>query len=529
MNNRLKALAALMISLVVLHPIPSAGQSESRLSDYETVVLELCRGIVELFEARSDAIWPGYDLSRQPFLVYLPDRWALLFNPPEPVSEFVSPPAGWPPFRGKVLYHPGKYGDLAGQLVFDFSVGPLKTIAVGLPPERPKGLKNVEPSFFGFIIHEAFHQYQSGNFGEIPWEREERYPILNSENSALAFLEMELLRDAQKASAAWQKEKRDDLLQQFVAVRDYRWSRAPEFVSRYEQGQEIREGTAQYVETRSLIVAKNVLPKLPSSRTLPRLLGALRAISFPGHLWQAFKLRMRDRYVPPEDMLRNRIYPVGAALGLMLDEVGIEWKAKAQAAGEGFRFDQLLAEHFKLASEDMAGLFETACRSRDCPGLRAAAEKAGLEYRQGFEAELRRFEARPGKRVELVFNYRSLSRSGSSSAKKWVVDDGSRSLCFLFSVYTLRNDDLRLDLHETGVLEWNDWDKKKKSVSFFIPEIQTLGLDGRPVTLQVGERTSFGRLELEAANASLTVLKRGTVERTAAGLKIELASNPPSV
>jgi hypothetical protein len=220
-------------------------------------------------------------------------------------------------------------------------------------------------------------------------------------------------------------------------------------------------------------------------------------------------------------MLRNRIYPVGAALGLMLDEAGIEWKAKAQAAGDGFMFHRLLAEHFKLERGDLPRLFDEACRNRDFPRLRAAAEKAGLEYRRGFEAEFQRFETQPGTRVELAFSYRSLSRSGSSSAKKWVVDDGSRSLCSLFRVYTLRNDDLRLDLHDAGVLEENDWDKKKKKVSFFVPEIKGLVLDGVPAILEPGEKKAFKTLELKTANASLILLAPGTVERTSAGLRIE--------
>lgn len=104
------------------------------------------------------------------------------------------------------------------------------------------------------------------------------------------------------------------------------------------------------------------------------------------------------------------------------------------------------------------------------------------------------------------------------------MDDGGRSLCSLFRIYTLRNDDLRLDLHDSGVLEWNDWNKKEKSVSFFVPEIKELVLDGVPAELEPGEKRIFKALELMAGNVSLTLLKPGTVERTASGLKIELAT-----
>ncbi|UCC29141.1 MAG: hypothetical protein JSU86_13170, partial [Phycisphaerales bacterium] len=155
--------------------------------DWDYRVLRVVEGIVRLFERSTDSIWPGYNLARRPWVVYIPDKWALLVNYGDDIAGFTEYPRGWPDIGRPVRFHAGPYQGLVGQLVFDFSLGDLKTIAIGLPgdPSKARRLRNRSPEkvLFEHIVHEAFHQYQHEVFGEIPWGREERYPILDRDNT----------------------------------------------------------------------------------------------------------------------------------------------------------------------------------------------------------------------------------------------------------------------------------------------------------------------------------------------------------
>ena len=231
--------------------VESGIAAEHPLSEDEITCLKICEGIIHLFKQHSNDIWPGYDLSKMPFIVYVPEKWVLLFNVDEEIQGFGPWPEGWPDLGTKVLYHEGSYENLVGQLVFDFQINDFKTVAIMVPKKLP------EVRLFGHIVHEAFHQFQIGNFGEIQWQREERYPILNVENTSLAYLEMRLLMDALEAMFEGDSDQAVDRGRQFVAVRNFRWGQSDSFISRYEQGQEIREGTARYVEMKSVELMKN--------------------------------------------------------------------------------------------------------------------------------------------------------------------------------------------------------------------------------------------------------------------------------
>jgi hypothetical protein len=479
----------------ILQPEP-----EAPLSDYEKMTLEVCRSVVMMFRASPSAVWPGYNLAEQTFLVYIPGKWVLLFNPPERVDEFTACPEGWPEFGTKVLYHEGSYGDLIGQLAFDFEIGGVKTVAIGLPEDLQGMPIPADVYLAGFIAHEAFHQFQAGHFGEIPWQREERYPILDRENTALACLEMKLLMNAVSRSEAGARREVEDLLRLFVAVRAERWRAGEAFVAGFEQGLEIREGTARYVEMKALSLIK-------STTRLP----GFAALSFPGRLKEDFLARFTGEAVSPEDMPRNRLYPVGAALGYLCDFLGLEWKPSAQAAGPEFAFHLLLSK--RLGAEKTPAA-EIVTRVKEIYGYENILNATGKlidDYREGFSREFESFNRQPLEKVELEFSYRGISRSRNSLAKTWLVDDGSKSLCRRYRVYTLKNADLSLQVREAGVYEENDWEAKHKKVVFYVPSIESIALDKTMV--KPGEALSrpFRTLEITGLSMKLTVTKPGTI------------------
>ena len=86
---------------------------------------------IQLGRQFGDSLWPGYNLNKFPLIVYVPEKWALLINAPVSATGFVDYPEGWPALSSHVLYHPGKFDELAGQLAFYIQFDSLNVAAVG--------------------------------------------------------------------------------------------------------------------------------------------------------------------------------------------------------------------------------------------------------------------------------------------------------------------------------------------------------------------------------------------------------------
>jgi hypothetical protein len=500
-----------------------APTQKTSLTKNEYTVLKICEGIVQLFTQEPDAVWPGFNLARTPFVVYIPGKWALLLNRAQPVEGFSPYPADWPALGSPALYHQGQYKDLIGQLAFDFEIDSLKTVAIGFPEENLDSMVQAEAALFGGYVHEAFHQYQSAAFGEIPWEREERYPILDRENTALAYVEMRLLTDAVTMISAGDSAACRDDVAQFVALRNYRWEHGNSFVARYEQGQEINEGTARYTEMKAIQQMKTLQYHSSLDGLTSPLQQDLASISFPEYLINDLRERMTDNSILPEDMPRNRIYPVGSAEGFLLDYFRIEWKAKAQEAGPGVTFSQLLTEGLGLQKDHLDELLVRAKARYGYDRVISSTDRVIEAYVQEYEKALASFEEQPGYRVQIEFAARSLSRSRASLSKKWVVDGGARALCPLYQVYTLKNNEISLQLQNTGVWEWSDWDAKSYAVTFFVPENPAISLDGEPFTPADTTSHPFQKIELGDSNCWFNGSKAGVISSHGRHVSIKLS------
>jgi len=492
------------------------GSKELTDSDY--TVLEVCEGVIQLFKQFPDSVWPGYNLAQKPFIVYVPEKWALFLNYSKEVDGFTAYPENWPDLGTDVLFYEGQYKDLAGQLAFDVPVDTLEVAAVSYTGEDAV-------YFFGYVVHENFHQYQQYGkypaFGEIPWEREQRYPIQDTENSGLACLEMHILMDAIKAAYADNGDEAKEYVKQFVAVRDFRWKSDP-FVARYEQGQEINEGTARYVETKSL----SLVPKLKYKSSLSDLTTSLSeefsSISMPDVLLNDFQDRMIGKSISPEAMPRYRIYPVGSAQGFLLDYFNIDWKGEAQKAGSEFTYAQLFKDYLGIDESRFEQLLDKAKRNYDYEKILTSTEELIQEYTDGFNNELRSFEAQPGNRIEIILKSSGVLRSRSSREKKWLVERGTKELCNHFKIYTLKTDDLLLQVHDTGLLEENDWDKRIRKVVFFAPEISSVSLNGKPLKLSEDQPHQFDNIEIQGSNFELSCSRKGSITLAANRVEINL-------
>jgi len=293
-------------------------------------------------------------------------------------------------------------------------------------------------------------------------------------------------------------------------------------VAKYEQGQEINEGTAKYAELRSVALFKELEYKSSLAELTRPLFENFSFIMMPEYLLADFQARITDSSVSPEDMPRNRIYPVGAAQGFLLDYFKINWKNKAQQAGYEFSFAQLLSEYLGVKKDQVEKLVKKAKENYGYEQVLASTDKLIQEYLSGFNKELESFEAQPGYRIEIELNTNGLSRSRSSFAKNWVVDKGTRELRNHYNIYVLKNRFLNLQLHDIGVYEQNNWDARVKKVAFFVREFGSIMQDGQPVALTEGAEIKFKKIEVNGDTWMLICEKEGTIEISDRKVKINL-------
>ena len=495
-----------------------SSQPNSQPDPDELTVLKVAEIATQLGRQFPDSIWPGYNLDQTPFIVYVPERWALLVNAPDSASEFVDYPDEWPPLSTHALYHQGQLGKLEGQLAFDIHVDSVVCAAVGFTGQD-------EPTFLAFVVHENFHQFQYAHFGEIQWQREELYSIENAENTALACLEVRSLMDAIRFLKTGREDSLRTVVSEFVAIRTFRWLRADPYLRRYEQGQEINEGTAKYVEMKAISLEPRLQLSSSNEGAVLTAVSDLESVTMADAVIEKLDELVQSGSVSPEDMPRNRIYPVGAAQGLILDHLGIDWKLPAQKAGMTFTFSALMGRALEMDSSDVDHLVAGAKSRYGYDTILAISRRMISAYRDGFSADSAVFAAQPGIRVQLRLSGKNLRRSRSSSAKKWLVDNGSRELRSHFNIYVLEsalNQTLNFYVKQAGLLELNDWATREKTVIFYCPKITACTIDGTEVTPADGVNRQFEELHLTGDNFEIKTTLNGKISITGHTVSIDL-------
>ena len=496
--------------------MPADGVTCS-LSEGEANILRICEAVERVFES-APGIWPGYSLSRQPFIVYVPDRWVLAFNVQE-AEGFGATPDGWPDLGCHMVYRPGSYAGLAGQLAFDVPVGDTVAVAVGLPETMPESLENPELYAFAFIVHEAFHQYQHASFGEIPWSREELYPIEDVGNTALASLEVRILRVAVRAGVERREKDVRRALAEFAVVRRHRWDIASDFVREHEQALELKEGTAHYVELAGVEALGRLEYTSGVDGSVSPLPAQARGATAGALLSEEFDERFPGDVVGPGDMARNRVYAVAAAECFLLDVLGVDWRASAEAAGPRFTYVGLLDS---TAGEEPAPALTEIKRRHGYADLQSVAERLIAERLELYREELAAFESQEGCRVEIRLPAGNLTRSRSGRAVRWVVNEGARTFSSHFDVYTLRGKGLSLDIRDAGVVEDTDWATGQRCVAAFTTERPGVVTDGVPLGRDVTGPVDFGSIEIDCSTVILDATWPGTISLSPDSVSVRL-------
>jgi hypothetical protein len=514
------------IAVLATVVLPAYAQDLPSPSPLDSVDLRTITAVVTVFRTSRDSVWPGYDLSVRPFLVYRPGRWAVVLNPPGEIEGYRPYPESWPRLGAPALLHLGVTPDLMGQLEFDFPVGRFTMVAVPLADELPEQARARARSLFAFVVHEAFHQFQRSAFREVNEPSEEQYPILDTANSARAALEIHILEDALRAVERGDSAGSRRLTGLFLAQRRFRWEHASPLVREFERAKEISEGTAKYVETR--LVAKVAILCRTGRYTDPYVCPSFRSVTVPGYLQTDFESRLTDRALGPADVPRNRIYPTGAAMGVLLDFFEVEWKHLAANLPDSSTLADLLALPVPVPASRLESLRREAERRYDLPRVQRRTQTLIDAYVREAGDAIRAFEALPGYRVEVQLPAAGTSRSRSSTAKRWVVDNGRRVFGSEFLAYTLRRPDQEvfLTVERRAVLD-DLVPQGERRVAFFVPSVDTIRVDGAPVSVTSASDYRFEGLSIRGAGFSLDVRVPGTLSLSAGRVALRVSPRVP--
>lgn len=367
-NRRCMCTAALVLALgwsvagcaTGLREQPASAatpQLAATLQSADTMLLQTARAVARIAPHMEQA-WPGFWSPDQAFILYRPGEAVLLISPATPPAGFlpVQGPGVPQELQGRAYLYRGTLPGLEGSFHIDFPAGGTTATAVALNPE---GI----PPTLETLFHEAFHGFQSRGFAaasSAAGEFVDRSQIAAPEFQAMVEVERRMLAEALDVST-------DDLpehLRQYLAVRLMRIHSVPEDVHAVEQHLERVEGSAHLVGLEAgLLASGDGREQLPEALR-PYLTRPLE--SFSGGL--------------PERLIRGRVYGTGAAIGLSLDRLGVEWRSRME---EGATFDELLGIAVRFDTASARTLAMQALERFDFGDLLtgAMAAAAGAEIR----------------------------------------------------------------------------------------------------------------------------------------------------
>ena len=512
--------------MLVCVPAAVAQEVEFHPSRLDSTDLRTINAIVAVFRESPDSVWPGYDLSLQPFLIYRPGRWAVVLNLRGDIEGFQPYPKSWPQLGAPALLRLGGTPGLVGQLEFDFPVGTARVVAIPLADNLPEQTLARAQSLFAFVVHEAFHEFQRAAFSMAGETSEERYPILDTENGVRAALEMHILEDAVRAVARRDPAGARRFTGMFLAQRRFRWEHASPVVREFERATELTEGTAKYVETRLVAIAADLCRTGAAIDT--DVCPSFKSATVPSYLQTDFESRLTDGTLSPADVPRNRIYPTGAAMGVLLDFFGVDWKHQAARLPADSTLADLLAPSIPVPADGLASLREEADQRYDLPRLRRRTQSLADAYVHEADAAIRAFEAQPGHRIEVQLPAAGTSRSRSSSARRWVVNNGNRVFCGDFIAYTLRrpSNEVSMSVERRAVLD-DLVPPGERHVAFFVPSVDSITVDGVPLAGASVSDYRFEVLSARGSGFSLDVRASGTLTMSADRVVVRLPARSP--
>jgi len=252
--------------------------------------------------AATNAIWPGFSL---------PDRdWAVQDESGVYLVTKKTPPDSFTA-RGRWYFRQDPLPNFTAGFELDYNLDGLHLVAI-------RAVRTAEQTA-AMLYHESFHTFQKTWAVSAPHVDYGSIQNLLPAHAAGIEVERRVLRDAIRSSAPIQP-----FAQQALAVRARRASQVTADFVQAERQAERNEGLAAYVEARSMAAALGKSARAVVDDIAEQLEAPMRA--FGGS--------------PDERLIRTRAYGTGAAMGLLLDRLGVDWKGRAISEP----LDRLLAE-----------------------------------------------------------------------------------------------------------------------------------------------------------------------------------------
>jgi hypothetical protein len=289
--------------------------------------------LAELDRISARPLWPGFEPGQVPVAIFDAGRTWLARHP--------SPPGEFRPWPGdpRVLVFEGRHASLRANTAIDLG-------GVGTATASFEGHSEGTRRLAGLLVHETFHVFQARRHPKWGGNEVELliYPVEDADVLAARRLESLALTRAlaargRAAAGAWAARA--------LAAREARFARISGPAAAYERGTEMKEGLAQYVETKA---AGEEEPAIPPSE------------------------------FPPE-AVRLRSYASGNAIGRLLDRLDPEWKRRLEEKDD-VTLDALLR---RATARNRPASFSTAEESET--RTRAAADVKAMGARR---AALRR-------------------------------------------------------------------------------------------------------------------------------------------
>lgn len=481
------------------------------LSKTDSVYISYIHEICNLSKEFADDIWPGLDYNDIPILIYRPDSVAFLFNHPDPPPEF-EPVNGLPwDFQSSVYKLQGRFRNYTGQFWIWEDIDGIPTSVFPYSDDE-----SWEKRFFLFVIHEAFHTFQTHHFADRGDSQEEYYPLTIPENNALATLENLILADAAAGLIESNHEDVIERARQFATVRAYRFLTAPPFIPRHERIKERLENTAYYVE-------KKIQEAGRSDGYHPT--GFLEYAHFDPYISRAEALKtlidgieehIKNGAIVPMAMPRYRIYDNGATIGYLLDFLNIDWKNQAMS-DSAFLFHGPLIDHFNISTdrEELKRSLIAIEKEYKFGEIATAAELNINEYK----AELTALDEkiRNSGEVEFIISMnaeRSFSRSKRGSKRVLYAEEGQLTLMEGLDQCLMKTGTASVSLLNTGLIFYISEDEKTRVIRLYTDRLPAIiNIDGNEILFAEGDypfQSSFlleidGLLEISGESGKIVV------------------------
>ncbi len=394
-------LLALLSSPAYLQPT-----TEIKIDPLMFISLKECRNITKSLGSK---LYPGWQFERTPILFYRPGVQEVLINFPHQPKGY-SQLNGFNPLGKETVYFRDKetifteddqntttkIEDIDVLMVADTFSRMRNQLQFAINSEDAKWKESwlqewtFVPSPYDeiqMILHESFHVYQdtkapnkNADEGVIA-----QYPVLDPVNNALYVLEGKIIKDALLMTDL---KLRGEKIKEFVAVRTFRQSRLEKDLVEYENLNEFKEGLAKYVEYKFLQDGENIVPlkEMYYRHGFRGYKGELSKL-FTNVLTNMVKIiavdddRFGNKY--GSGPLRFKLYDLGAAQALMLEDVMPTWKTKI--FDEKIYLTDLLKQSLNLSQNERSADLEKA--------------KSEYNYDQAWQHKLK-FEAEGKQKIQ---------------------------------------------------------------------------------------------------------------------------------